>query len=276
MGAPMAGHLLAAGREVTVWNRTPEKCEPLKRQGAAVAPNLGSLGAYCDLVLICVNRTEDVRAVLADLLPTARPGLLVVDHSTIAPSAAQELHAELKAKGHRFVDAPITGGSMGAQKGTLTIFCGGDASDVEAAQPFLAAYGKTMEHVGPAGQGQMMKMANQIAVGGALLGLCECLAFADRAGLNLEQAHRLISGGAGGSWAFDNYGPKALASDWTPGFSIKNQRKDFGYCQEAAAQAEVDLPGTTLVDALLAKLEAEGRGEEATVALLDLLRRARS
>ncbi len=162
---------------------------------------------------------------------------------------------------------------MGAQNGTLTIFCGGSEEDFSFAAPILGAYGRRVERVGGPGAGQMMKMANQIAVGGALLALCESLAFAKRAGLDLKQAHALIGSGAAGSWAFENYGPKILNQDWAPGFSIKNQRKDFGYAFEAAEKIGALIPGTILTDELLELLQNEGRGEETTAALFDLMSR---
>jgi 3-hydroxyisobutyrate dehydrogenase len=267
MGGPMALHLRKAGREVAVWNRTPGKADAHAAAGATVAGSLRELGAKCDVVMICVNRTEDVRECLAELTAAAKPGALFVDHSTIAPDAAVAIHGELKAKGFRFVDAPITGGSMGAQKGQLTVFCGGEERDVEDALPVIAAYAKRAERVGGPGTGQMMKAVNQIAVGGALLGLCESLAFAKKAGLDLHQTKELVGGGAAGSWAFDNYGPKVLAEDWSPGFSIKNQLKDFGYCIDAADGIGASLPGTRILQGLLGTLLHQGHGEWTTAAL---------
>jgi 3-hydroxyisobutyrate dehydrogenase-like beta-hydroxyacid dehydrogenase len=269
MGAPMAGHLVDAGHEVVVWNRTPSKSEALAEKGASVAATLQDLGSQCRFVCLCVNRSEDVAECVAALAETAPEGALFVDHSTIAPSAAIEIATRLEK--HRFLDAPITGGSVGAQKGTLTIFCGGDRADFDEAAPILSAYGKNVAYVGPHGSGQKTKMANQIAVGGSLLAMCESLAFAKKAGLDVEQTLNLISKGAAGSWAMDNYGPKVIAKDWSPGFSIKNQRKDFTYCMEAAADCDAVLPGTELVDRLLAKLQEQGHGEWATAALYELM-----
>lgn len=271
MGGPMAGHLVKAGVDVVVWNRSPGKSKPLADAGASVASNLAELGRQCSLVFLCVNRTEDVQACLSELTSEAGPGTLFVDHSTISPAGAKQIHQELAGRGFRFVDAPITGGSMGAQKGQLTIFCGGEATDIDEAGKAMSAYAKRFERVGGAGAGQMMKMANQIAVGGALLALCESLAFASRAGLDVAQTRELLSGGAAGSWAFENYGPKILAKDWSPGFSIKNQRKDFAYCLEAAEELGIPIPGTELVDELLSVLQEDGRGEETTAALFDLM-----
>lgn len=269
----MAGHLRMAGHEVVGWNRTPAKAEPLRALGGEIAPDLGSLSAQCPVVFLCVSRSEDVRECLDAMVPTAQPGTLFVDHSTIAPGAAQEIATWLTDLGFRFLDAPLTGGSMGAVNGTLTVFVGGSAHDFEEAKPILAAYAKKAEHIGPAGAGQMVKMANQIAVGGALLGLCESLALVGRAGLDVEQAWRLIGGGAGGSWAFQNYGPKILSRDWSPGFSIENQVKDFAYCREAAENIGAAVPMTALAEDLLRALLVEGRGADTTAALYELYER---
>lgn len=267
MGGPMAGHLAAKGFDLTVWNRTLSKTRPLAEAGAKVAESLEALGAACDAVLLCVNRTEDVRECLDRMAPALSAGALVVDHSTISPVAAREFQAELKSRGVGFVDAPVTGGSVGAQRGRLTVFCGGEEEDVRRALPIVSAYSQRAERVGGPGAGQMMKMANQIAVAGSLLGLCEALAFARKAGLDLSQTLELVGSGAAGSWAFQNYGPKILAEDWSPGFSIDNQLKDFGYCQEAAKAVGAAIPGTELVEALLADLRAQGMGGLTTAAL---------
>ena len=281
MGAPMAGHLARAGHPLKVWNRTRSKAEAFVSSlashpegsgaNAEIADSLKGLGRICEIVFLCVNRTEDVEECLAELSSEAHPGTLFVDHSTIAPAAARRIAEDLRGKGFGFVDAPITGGSMGAQKGQLTIFCGGEEDDIEAALPYMRAYAKRAERVGGSGAGQMMKMANQIAVGGSLLALCESLAFARKAGLDLAQTRELLSGGAAGSWAFDNYGPKILTEDWSPGFSVKNQRKDFRYCLEAASELGAYLPGTGIVDALLEILEEDGHGEWTTAALYKVL-----
>lgn len=273
MGGPMAGHLAKSGAEVAVYNRTPGKAEPLRELGVRVAASLSELAEASDAVFTCVGRTEDVRECLDAMVGSAKTGTLFVDHSTISPIGARAIHRDLAARGLRFVDAPITGGSMGAQKGQLTIFCGGGEADVAEAIALVQPYAKRAERVGGPGAGQTMKLANQIAVGGALIALCECLAFAKKAGLNVAQAKELIGGGAAGSWAFDNYGPKVLAEDWSPGFSIKNQRKDFGYCREAAAEIEAAIPATELVDRLLKVLDDEGHGEWTTAALYEVLLR---
>lgn len=271
MGEPMAGHLVAKGHDVIVWNRSPGKAEAVVRQGARLAGDLQALAAECSVVFLCVTRSEDVQACLQELTKSAKPGTLFVDHSTIAPTASIEIEQDLSKRGFRFVDAPITGGSMGAQKGQLTIFCGGGQPDVDEAMPYLQAYAKRAARVGGAGSGQMMKMVNQIAVGGALLALCESLSFAKKAGLDLAQTRELVGGGAAGSWAFENYGPKILNADWAPGFSIGNQLKDFGYCVEAAKAIDAAIPGTQLVQGLLTISAGVGLGDKTTAVLYETL-----
>lgn len=268
MGLPMAGHLADSGRPVTVWNRTPAKAEPLRGR-AHIADDLSELAKSCRLIFLCVGRTEDVEEVLRELVPHSAPGTLFVDHSTISPQGARRIHEDLASQGRRFLDAPLTGGSKGAQAGSLTIFCGGSPEDFADAQPAMAAYSKRAELTGGPGSGQLTKMVNQIAVAGSLLGLCEAMAFAERAGLDTSLTRELVAGGAAGSWALDNYGPKILARDWTPGFSIANQRKDFGYCQESGQELDMPLPMTELCDTLLARLQEAGRGEETTAALFE-------
>ena len=267
----MAGHLLRAGFPLAVWNRTIEKANSIGRAGARIAESPEHIGALCDVVFLCVGTSEDVRECVGRLLRDARPGLLVVDHSTIEPGVARDLSNELAGLGSRFLDAPVTGGSMGAQAGTLTCFVGGEQADFDRAKPYLDAYCRRAELVGGPGAGQTLKLANQIAVTGSLLGLCEALAFADRAGIDLSLARDLLASGAAGSWAFENYGPKVVARDWSPGFSVKNQQKDLVYALRAAEAIGAEVPGSALVHELLGQLEAQGRGEEATAALFDVL-----
>ncbi len=271
MGGPMARHLAEKGFDVIVWNRTPAKAETL-RDVARIAPSLESLAAEATLLFLCVSTSEDVEQVVARVLDRASSGSLIVDHSTIAPTDAVQIAELASAKGVRFMDAPVTGGSVGAQQGTLTIFCGGAQEDFDRAYPYLQAYAKKAKLVGPVGAGQTMKMANQIAVALTLLSMAECLAFAEKAGLDLNDCLELIGSGAGGSWSLSNYGPKAIAGDHSPGFAIRHQQKDLVYALQAAREAGVALPGTALVHQLLAVLENLGRGDDATTAIYDLLR----
>lgn len=271
MGGQMAAHVFRAGHQLKVWNRSPERRKPLAEIGVHVAESLEDLARTCDTIAICVNRTEDVEQCLAEIQPVAMPGTLIVDHTTILPTAAVDMHARMRSHGLRFVDAPITGGSMGAKNGTLTIFCGGEELAVEAAMPLMRCYAKSAERVGGPGAGQMMKAVNQIAVAGALLALCESLAFAEKSGLDLEQCKRLVGSGAAGSWAFENYGPKILNRDWSPGFTVDNQLKDLDYCREMAEQIGAHIPGTRLTADLLGRLQSAGRGSDTTAALFEVL-----
>lgn len=273
MGLPMAGHLLDAGNSLLVWNRTPAKAEPLEAKGAKVSASLEELGSECEVVCICVPKTEDVRQCIEGLSASARPDTLFIDHSTILPAAARAIHDDLAEKGFRFVDAPITGGSMGAQSGQLTIFCGGNEDEVSKAIQCVKPYTKRAERVGGPGMGQMMKMVNQIAVVGALLALCEGLAFAQKSGLDLQQTKDLVGSGAAGSWAFDNYGPKILAKDWSPGFTIDNQLKDLDYCLETATEIGANIPGAAMVAEFLEEMREQGSGGKTTVALFELFAR---
>lgn len=272
MGAPMAAHLISARHEVVVWNRTRAKCDRFDGF-AEVAESIEALAEVCETILLCLGGSEDVLEVVDRIAGSAAAGTLVVDHSTIAPSAAKECAARLARTGVRFLDAPITGGSIGAKEGTLTIMVGGEEEDYLRAQPIFDAYSRMVGHVGPVGSGQATKMANQIAVAGSLLGMCEALAFAEKAGLDLETTRQLLVSGAAGSWALENYGPKVIAGDHSPGFAVRHQRKDFAYVMESAGECGAAVPATEVTDRLLAALEAEGRSEEATTALIEVYRR---
>lgn len=272
MGAPMAGHLLEKGFDLQVWNRTEGKDTDLIRRGATRAANLQHMGEECQIVCLCVRATEDVEACVDDLTVSASENLLIVDHSTISLIGARRIHEVLNSRRIGFLDAPITGGSMGAIKGTLTVFCGGSPENFERAKTVMSAYSKRCQFVGGPGAGQMTKIANQIAVAGSLIGLCESLAFAEEAGLDVALTRDLLSGGAAGSWALDNYGPKILSKDWSPGFTVSNQHKDLAYCIEAGDDVGSILPMTELVKRLLAEMMADGRGNDASCALYEHLR----
>jgi 3-hydroxyisobutyrate dehydrogenase-like beta-hydroxyacid dehydrogenase len=271
MGRPMAGHLLAKGHEVTVWNRTPGRADELRKSGALVAKTPQDVSANCEIVFICVSRTEDVEQVTGKLAETASERSLFVDHSTIEPAGARRIGEGLSAKGIGFVDAPLTGGEKGALAGALTIFCGGTTENFERARPLMTAYGKNVRLVGALGQGQMMKMANQVSVALCVLAMSECLVFAECAGLSMEESIELIGSGAGGSWSLTNYGPKVLDRDWSPGFAVELQQKDLLYALASAREIGVSLPGTALVHQLFSVLENQGRGGNATPALFEVI-----
>lgn len=274
MGAPMAGHAARAGHLLTVWARRPEQGHSVMEAGAAISDSLQDLAKNVDVLVLCVGGSQDVLDLVSQALPWLPKGALVVDHSTIDPSAARDLHAQCLDKGVEFLDAPVTGGSMGAVNGQLTIFCGGSQGAYIRASGLFDSYAKRHKLVGLPGSGQTMKAANQIAVGGALLALCESLAFAEKAGLDLETTRELLAGGAAGSWAFDNYGPRIVKRDWSPGFSVKNQRKDFRYVKSAAEAVGAAVPCTMLVDSLLARLDNDSDRELATTKLFEIFEKA--
>lgn len=268
MGGPMAGHLARAGHETVVWNRSEGRATP---EGCHRVASFAEL-ASCEAVFLCLGGSKDVEEVVGALSSLIPAGTPMVDHSTISPAAA----AEIQSRWPAFVDAPITGGSMGAQSGTLTIFCGGDEEVIEAVKPAMMSYAKRVERVGGPGMGQHCKMANQIAVAGALLGLCESLAYAKNAGLDLAQTRDLLACGAAGSWAFDYYGPKILNEDWTPGFSIKNQLKDLDYALEEGEKMGMSLPTTEVTARELRVMLEAGQGELTTCALYEKMRKQTS
>lgn len=266
----MADHLLSAGHKVSVWNRTAHKAEPFRERGANVESSILDLAQNSEIVSMCVSRNEDAVSVV-EQFPDEMNSKLVIDHSTVSPQCARELSRLVEMRGASFLDAPVTGGERGAVEGTLTIFCGGDRPAFERAKPVMEAYGRRIQLAGPTGSGQMMKMANQIAVSLSVLAMSECLAFAQSAGLDLAQTLELVGSGAGGSWSMTNYGPKVLERDWSPGFSVDLQQKDLMYALESAREAGVSLPGTALVHQLFAVLENWERGNEATPALFEVI-----
>jgi 3-hydroxyisobutyrate dehydrogenase len=274
MGLSMARNLLRAGFPVRVWNRTASKMEILAAEGATIAASPAELAAQCDVIFICVSDTPDVQAVVAGeagVLHGVRPGALVVDMSTISPAATRELAAALRARGAAMLDAPVSGGSEGAAKGTLTIMVGGQAADVERALPYFKAMGKTITHVGENGAGQMVKLVNQILVVVTMLGVGEALLFAKAGGLDLEKTLAAVSGGAAGSWMLSNRGPQVLRRDFRPGFTIDLQQKDVRLVLDEADRLGVPLLATSIVFNLYRVLQNDGLGGEGNHALVRAL-----
>ena len=274
MGRGMVANLQKAGFAVRLWNRTAERTAPFVAQGATTAASPADLATQCDIIFICVSDTPDVEAVILGengVLEGIRPGALVVDHSTISPQATKEMAAELSAKGAHMLDAPISGGSEGAAKGTLSIMIGGAAEQVERARPYLEAMGKTITHVGEQGAGQAAKLVNQILVVGTMLSMSEALLFARAAGLDLEKTLAAVSSGAAGSWTLSNRGPQVAQRDWRPGFTIDLQQKDLRLVLQAADQMGVPALGTSLVFQLYRTLQAQGLGGEGNHALIKAL-----
>jgi len=278
MGRGMARNLLKAGFSVRVWNRTQARMDELAAEGAATATDPANLASQVDILITCVSDTPDVEAVLAgDNPPGAlhglRAGSLVIDMSTISPHATRALAAQLQAKGVEMLDAPVSGGSEGAARGTLTIMVGGAAEQVTRARPVFEAMGKTITRVGGHGDGQTVKLVNQILVVGHALAMSEALLFAQAGGLDLRLALDAVKAGAAGSWMLSNRGPQIIDRDWRPGFTIDLQQKDVRLVLAAADQMGVPVLGTSLIFNLYRTLQAEGLGAEGNHALIKALER---
>jgi 3-hydroxyisobutyrate dehydrogenase len=274
MGSGMARNLIEKGHAVTVWNRTASRAEYLVAAGATLAESPKAVAAGCDITMICVSDTPDVDAVLhgaEGLLAGLSAGGLVIDHSTISPSATIRFAGEAAEPGAAWLDAPVSGGSEGAAKGTLSIMIGGDTGEFERAKPYLEAFGTTITHVGPIGSGQMVKLVNQILVVGNQLAVSEALLFAEAGGLDLEKTLGAVTGGAAGSWMLANRGPQMIVRDWRPGFTIDLQQKDLRLVLEAADELGAPVPGTSLVFQMYRALQRRGLGGDGNHALVRAL-----
>lgn len=278
MGAPMARNALKAGFPVTVANRTPARAEPLAKDGATVVKTPREVAERSDIVVTMVPNTPDVEAAVFGpdgVAAGAREGLLLIDMSTISPAATREF-AERAAKTRppfRTLDAPVSGGEIGAIEARLSIMIGGDAADVKRAMPLFEALGKTIVHIGDHGAGQACKLANQIAVAINNLGVSEALVFAASQGIDLEKTRQVIAGGAGSSWAMQNYAPKMLAGDFRPGFMIDLQQKDLRIVLDNAFADHISVPGASLVHELYNALQKDGGGREGNHALIKVIER---
>lgn len=274
MGGRMARNLLAAGHSVVVWNRTPERAAPLVDSGARLASDPEEVAREAGIILVCVSDTPDVEEVVHrpdGILAGLRPGSVVVDHSTISPSATRRLAEAVSAAEGTWLDAPVSGGSEGAERGTLSIMVGGDTEAFARVHPYLQAYGTTITHLGPAGAGQTAKLVNQILVVLNALGISEALLLAEAAGIDLETVLGAVSGGAAGSWMLSNRGSQMIARDWRPGFTIDLQLKDLRLVLDAADELGVPTLGTSLVFELYRSLQARGLGGDGNHALVKAL-----
>lgn len=274
MGRGMANNLLKAGFAVRVWNRTASRMEPLVEAGAQAGSSPADVAANSDIIITCVSDTPDVEKVILGedgVIHGAKAGALVIDCSTISPQATREIAAKLNEKGIHMLDAPISGGSEGAAKGTLSIMVGGDEEQFQRAMPVFEAMGKTITHIGPVGTGQTVKLVNQVLVVGNCLAMCEALLFAQAGGVDLQKTFDAISQGAAGSWMFTNRGPQIIKRDWRPGFTVALQQKDLRLVLEAADEMGVPLAGTSLIFNLYRTLEARGLQEEGNHALIKAL-----
>jgi 3-hydroxyisobutyrate dehydrogenase len=259
MGAPMAGHLAAAGHEVTVFNRTAAKADAwVRAQRGRAADSLADAAGGCELAVLCVGADDDVRAVVAEILPALPPGAIIVDHTTTSARLAREMAALASAHGRHFLDAPVSGGEAGAKSGALSIMIGGDAGAVERASPVIGAYAKAIAHMGEAGAGQLTKMVNQICIAGVVQGLAEAVAFAARAGLDPTLVYQAVSKGAAQSWQMDNRWATMARGEFEFGFAVDWMRKDLGLVLDEARANGARLELTALVDQFYAEVQAMG------------------
>ena len=274
MGLGMAQNILSAGFTVRVWNRTASRMSPLLESGAMAGSSPADVAAYSDIVITCVSDTPDVQEVILGdegVIHGVKAGALVIDCSTISPQTTKEIAAKLADQQVFMLDAPISGSSEGAAKGTLSIMVGGEAAQFERAMPVFQAMGKTITHVGDSGAGQMVKLVNQILVVVTMLAVGEGLLFAQAGGLDLHKTLAAVSGGAAGSWMLSNRGPQVVDRDWRPGFTIDLQQKDLRLVLEAADQLGVPLIGTSAVFQLYRSLQQQGFGSEGNHALAKAL-----
>ena len=271
MGAAMAGHLLAAGFEVSVYNRTKAKAEGLLSQGAKWCDTPGACAKGQDAVITIVGYPKDVEEVYLGengIIENAKEGTYLIDMTTSSPILAERIFAAAKEKGLHAVDAPVTGGDTGAKNATLSILVGGEESSFEALQPVFSAMGKNLVYMGSAGAGQKAKACNQIAIAGALAGACEAYAYAQASGLELEKTFQAISAGAAGSFQMSNVVRRGLDGDFEPGFMLKHFGKDLAIGTETSAAYGTALPVLGQVLAEVRQLERQGSGNQGTQALL--------
>jgi len=275
MGAAMAANLARAGFAVTAWNRSPDRAPELADLDVDRAATPTAVTTASDAIVICVSDTPDVEAVLFGpdgVFEAARAGQLVIDCSTISPSATRDFAARLGERGVDLVDAPVSGGSEGAQQATLTIFCGGEAPAVERARPILAAMGRTITHVGPSGSGQAVKAVNQVILAGTYLGVAEGIVLALKAGLDVGQIVAALGGGAAQSWVLANRSDRMIANDYPLGFKVTLHRKDLGIALDLAGELGAELPVAALAAAFETDLVTGGHGADDMSALARVIR----
>ena len=271
MGGSMASHLLAAGHSLTVFNRTREKGADLMTRGAKWADTPAAVAAASDILISMVGYPHDVEKIYfgdGGILSAMKAGGYVVDMTTSSPKLARRLYEAAKERGIAALDAPVSGGDIGARNASLVVMVGGDRAAFDAVKPLFALLGRTIRYFGPAGSGQYAKMANQIAIASNMMGVCEAVAYAKRAGLDPAEVVETISGGAAGSWSLSNLAPRMLRGDYAPGFFIKHFIKDMGIALSSAEEMHLDLPGLKLAKRLYDELSARGMEDNGTQALI--------
>jgi 3-hydroxyisobutyrate dehydrogenase len=275
MGGAMAANAARAGFEVIAWNRTPGRAADLEELGVDLGGSPAEVAAAAELIITIVSDTPDVEAVLfgpAGVAEGVQSGSLVIDMSTISPSATRDFATRLGQRGVTMLDAPVSGGSEGAKKGTLSIFVGGDAADLERARPLLSALGTTITHVGPIGSGQAAKAVNQVMLAGGYLGVAEGIVLAMKAGLDVDQLVAALSGGAAQSWVLANRSGRMQANDYPLGFKVSLHRKDLLIALQLARETGTVLPITALVEQLEAGLVGRGHGDDDVSAVARTIR----
>jgi 3-hydroxyisobutyrate dehydrogenase len=275
MGYPMAGHLVAAGHDVTVFNRTSSKAEAwAEEHGGAAAATPAKAAEGADFVMACVGNDDDLRSVClgeSGAFSSMKAGAVFVDHTTVSAAVTRELYAAADGVNVSFVDAPISGGQAGAENGQLSIMCGGDQGAFDRAEPIMQSYSKICRRIGDSGAGQMTKMCNQIAIAGLVQGLSEALHFADKAGLDGRAVVEVISQGAAGSWQMANRYETMLDDQFEHGFAVDWMRKDLGICLASADEVAASLPVTALVDQFYKDVQKMGGGRWDTSSLFKRL-----
>lgn len=275
MGFPMAGHLVAAGHTVTVWNRSPTKSEQWAREHAGeAAGSIEEAVAEADFVLMCLGDDPDVRAVCALALPAMKSGSVLIDHTTASASLARELHDDADRRGIGFIDAPVSGGQAGAENGQLSVMCGGEPEVFKRGEPVIDAFAKAIVHAGPAGAGQLTKMVNQICIAGLVQGLSEGLHFAEQAGLDPETVIAAVSKGAAQSWQMENRWETMTQDQFEHGFAVDWMRKDLRIALDEARSNGARLPVTAMVDQFYSEVQALGGGRWDTSSLIARLKAA--
>jgi 3-hydroxyisobutyrate dehydrogenase len=273
MGRSMAGHLLRAGHSVHVYNRTRQKADALVEAGAHWHDSAGAAAAAADVVITMLGFPKDVEEnylAAGGIVESAKPGALLIDMTTSSPLLAKRIAEAAAKRSLSSLDAPVSGGDIGAREARLVIMVGGDTAAFERAKPLFELMGKNIALHGAAGAGQYCKMANQIAVAVGMVAWCEALAYAQKAGLDPSAVHQSISGGAAGSWALTTLAPRALSGDFAPGFYVKHIIKDMGIALESAAEMQLDLPGLANAKQLYDQVAARGWEDNGTQALFKL------
>ncbi len=271
MGSSMCGHVIAAGYQTTIHNRSVEKTRTLAARGAAVAASVAELAAAADVVFTIVGYPRDVREVTLGpqgIVASARPGTVLVDMTTSEPALAAEISESARLRNIHAVDAPVSGGDIGAKEARLSIMIGGEKEVADALEPLFETMGKTIVYQGPAGSGQHTKMVNQILITTNMIGICEALLYGYKAGLNLETVMQSVSSGAAGSWSLSNLGARMIAGNFEPGFFVEHFLKDMNIALAESRRMKLALPGLALAEQLYRAVEAQGYGRKGTQALL--------